>query len=60
MVRETCKNGEKLYICEVCGFIHRERMWAEKCQDFCTKHNACSLEITSHVVDTGPYEVKEN
>ncbi len=59
MVRETYRNGEKLYTCGVCGFAYKEKVWAKKCEDFCTKHNACSLVITSHSVNTGPYEVEE-
>lgn len=50
MVREIRKNGETLYVCEVCGFKYKEKHWAEKCQDYCSKHNACSLEITNHAV----------
>jgi len=26
--------------------------WAEKCEEFCKKHHACSLEITKHAVST--------
>lgn len=50
MVREMKKKGKSYYTCEVCGFTYEERAWAEKCEDFCTKHHACSLEITSHAV----------
>lgn len=51
MVRKIKRDGETLYACEVCGFIYKEKLWAEKCQDYCTKNNACSLEITSHAVE---------
>ena len=50
MVHEIRKNGESLYVCEVCGFAYKEKFWAVKCQDFCTENDACSLEITSHAV----------
>ena len=50
MVREIFENGERFYVYEVCGFTYKEKNWAEKCQDYCTKHNACSLEITGHAV----------
>ncbi|MFB0543279.1 MAG: hypothetical protein ACETVR_00710 [Candidatus Bathyarchaeia archaeon] len=50
MVRETFEDGQRLYVCEVCGFMYKEKFWAEKCQDHCTKHRACSLEIISHAV----------
>lgn len=48
MVREISQNGERFYICEVCGLSYEEKSWAEKCQDYCIKHGACSLEITRH------------
>jgi tRNA U34 2-thiouridine synthase MnmA/TrmU len=48
MVRTIRKNDEMLYACEVCGYLYREKSWARKCQDHCTKHHACSLEITGH------------
>ncbi len=51
MVRKVHKKGEILYACEVCELTYEERSWAEKCQDHCTEHNACSLEITSHSLD---------
>lgn len=50
MVKEVVKNGEAVYICEACGHAYRERIWAEKCEDFCTKHHACSISITSHAI----------
>ncbi len=50
MVRMTRRKGEILYACEVCGFVYREMSWAEKCQEYCTKHHACSLKITSHAI----------
>ena len=48
MVREMSRKGERLYICEACDFSYTERSWAEKCEDYCTKHSACSFEITKH------------
>jgi hypothetical protein len=50
MVREMKRKGKTFYTCEVCGLAYEERVWAERCEDFCVKHRACSLEITSHAV----------
>ncbi|MEM1517952.1 MAG: hypothetical protein QW789_02380 [Nitrososphaerota archaeon] len=50
MVKEVLKNNEMLYVCEACRHVYRERVWAEKCEDFCFKYHACSLSITSHAV----------
>jgi len=52
MVCQVHKNGERLYVCDVGGFAYKEGSWAEKCQDYCTRHGTCSLEITSHAVQT--------
>ena len=51
LVREISKNGERFYVCEACGIIYKEKSWATKCEDYCTKHGACSLEIISHAVN---------
>jgi hypothetical protein len=53
MVRELMDKGEILYICEACGLAYKERMWAEKCEDFCNEHHACSLDIASHAIVNG-------
>ncbi len=50
MVREIRRNEERFYVCEACGFAYKKKSWAEKCQNYCTIHNACSLEITRHGV----------
>jgi len=51
MVKEVKKEGLTFYICEECGLAYKERIWAEKCEKFCSEHHACSLEITSHAVE---------
>jgi hypothetical protein len=53
MVEEVKKEGEAFYICEERGFTYREKTWAEKCERFCSKRHACSLEITGHAVKIG-------
>jgi hypothetical protein len=53
MVKEVKKEGFTFYICEECGLAYKEKTWAEKCERFCSKHHACSLEITSHAVKNG-------
>ncbi len=52
MVKEIKKNGRKLYVCEVCGFAYEEREWAEKCQQWCSEHDTCNVEITDHAAAT--------
>ncbi len=50
MVKEVKKKEETFHICEECGLLYKERIWAEKCEKFCSKHHACSLEVTRHAV----------
>jgi len=50
MVKEIKKRNKIYYQCEICKFIYEDREWAEKCENFCRKHNSCSLEITNHAV----------
>ena len=50
MVKETKKGGKAYYICEECGFAYGTGKLAQKCEDWCSAHNSCSLEITKHAV----------
>ncbi|MDH5695920.1 MAG: hypothetical protein OEZ00_04865 [Dehalococcoidia bacterium] len=50
VVRETKKNGKILYICEECGFAYERKEWAEKCQQWCKRHQSCNVEIIQHGV----------
>ncbi|MEM1574500.1 MAG: hypothetical protein QW755_00220 [Nitrososphaerota archaeon] len=44
MVKEI--NG--FYICEECKLKYKEKIWAEKCEEWCRKYKSCNLEITKH------------
>ena len=50
MVKIILHRGKKIYKCEVCGFGYLTNEIANKCEDFCTKYRACSLEIAKHAV----------
>lgn len=50
MVEEIKASDGTLYVCERCRIRYRERTWAEKCEDFCSRYNACSIEIVKHAV----------
>ena len=50
MVKEAKINNKTYYQCEICKFYYLDKNWAEKCEEFCKKHNACSIEITKHAV----------
>jgi len=50
MVKELVRNDKRYYLCEECGLAYEDKVWAEKCQDHCSKHRGCSTEITKHAV----------
>ncbi|MBI4009729.1 MAG: hypothetical protein HY361_00845 [Candidatus Aenigmarchaeota archaeon] len=53
MVQNIADKGRKVYKCSICGFGYTDNAIAKKCEDFCKKHGACSLEITKHAVLRG-------
>jgi predicted ATP-dependent serine protease len=42
------KEVKGMFQCEECGFLYKEKSWAEKCEAFCRKYNSCSLDIIKH------------
>ncbi len=50
MAKESVLQGKTYYLCSKCGMAYTDREWAQRCEDFCTKYNACSIEITQHGV----------
>ena len=41
------ESGATVYYCEVCGYGYADRKTAQECQEYCTSHSSCSLEITA-------------
>lgn len=40
------KHKTKTYFqCEICLMYYKDKKTAQKCEDFCTKNNACNTEI---------------
>ena len=50
MLKEIIHDKEKYFQCSVYNFYYKTESLAKKCEDFCEKHNSCSLEITKHTV----------
>lgn len=50
MVKEILKNNNKVYQCEECKFIYKNKNLAEKCEQWCKKHHSCNLEIIKHAL----------
>ena len=38
------------YICDDCKLRYKEKIFAEKCEEWCLAHHSCNLEITRHAV----------
>ena len=53
VVKESQKDGETLFACEVCGFRYRDKATAEECQTYCETHSSCSGEITKKSIERG-------
>jgi len=50
MVSEKQHDGERLYLCDVCGFGYRKKEQAANCEEFCARTNSCSIAITKDAV----------
>ena len=51
MVKELCRGGRTLYVCEICNVAYEDKEWAEKCQQWDEEHpGSCNLEIVQHGV----------
>ena len=50
MVKEIKKGNKKFYQCEICEFFYKEKQLAQKCQNWCNKHNSCNIGITKYSV----------
>ena len=50
MVKQIKKQEKTFYQCEECKLIYRDKIWAEKCEDWCKENNSCNIEITKHSV----------
>ena len=46
--RET--EPEKVYYCSVCGYGYANKSLAKECEEYCTNHNSCSLQITARAI----------
>jgi hypothetical protein len=51
MVHEIMKNNKPAFVCDVCDLSYRERILAERCEEYCRTYGACSLDITKHALE---------
>lgn len=43
---------QKTFQCPVCGFHYRAFELAAKCEQWCTTHQSCNLEITKFALES--------
>ncbi len=47
---QMVRRENNLYVCEECNLAYETEKLAKKCEEFCSKYNACSVEITKKSV----------
>jgi uncharacterized membrane protein YdjX (TVP38/TMEM64 family) len=50
---------KRLYRCNECGLSYEDQVWASQCEDWCSKHRSCNLEITRHATNVSIETVKK-
>jgi hypothetical protein len=50
MVKEISKNNKSLFQCEKCQLFYKKKNLAEKCEDWCGKHNSCNISIIKNSI----------
>jgi len=51
MVKEIQKNKTIYFECEDCKLLYKEKAWAMKCQEWCSKNKSCNIGITKHAIN---------
>ncbi len=46
------KDGD-LWLCEECGLKYGDKDMAKRCEEWCSSHRTCNLEIIRHAVGGG-------
>lgn len=50
MVTKVSYEGREYYACDICGLVYQDYETATRCEDFCRRFKACSVEISSKAV----------
>ncbi|KKU19921.1 MAG: hypothetical protein UX30_C0006G0051 [Candidatus Saccharibacteria bacterium GW2011_GWA2_46_10] len=46
--------SKKLYRCPECGLHYENRALAAACEEFCSQHHACNMEIAKQAIENQP------
>ena len=44
------KKTKSRYECDECHYIYKEKIWAERCENWCKKYKSCNLKITKNAI----------
>ncbi len=50
MVKKTLVDDASIYKCGICGFGYKDKDMAQKCQNWCSVHKSCNLQITKNAI----------
>lgn len=45
---DNYEGEDRRYKCSVCGYLYKEKDWADKCAQWCRETNSRNLEINQH------------
>ncbi|MBU5537361.1 MAG: hypothetical protein QXO57_00980 [Candidatus Aenigmatarchaeota archaeon] len=50
MPQKILIGDKEIYKCVICGFGYKNKDLAEKCQNWCSTHKSCNLQITKNAI----------
>ena len=48
MVSKMILQEKKVYRCDSCDMLYKDKKTAEKCEAWCSKHHSCNLAVINH------------
>jgi len=50
MAKKEKRGKQIVFVCEECKLAYKEKEIAKKCQEWCSEHKSCNLEIIKFAV----------
>ena len=51
MVQNISQKSIEFFRCEACRLVYENEETARKCEEWCTTHHSCNLDIIKHAVE---------
>lgn len=51
MVKESIYKGKRYFQCNICKLYYKEKSWALKCEDWCSKNPSCNINVIKHSIN---------